>query len=95
MRNFALGAAVALACVVAAGAADAKTCKPAAVSAANPQAAVVATAQSAAVQAWTVKVYQQFGADWQDYSIADGATQQCTPSGAGFICTASAKPCKP
>ena len=95
MRNFAFGAAVVLACALAAGAAEAKTCKPAAVSAANPQAAVVATAQSAAVQAWTVKVYQQFGADWQDYTIADGAATSCTASGAGFICTAAAKPCKP
>ena len=95
MRSLAFGIAVAAVSILAVGAAEAKTCKPAAVSASNPQAAVVATAQSAAVQAWTVKVYQQFGADWQDYAIADGAAQSCTQSGAGFICTATAKPCKP
>jgi hypothetical protein len=95
MRNLSLGMAVAATLLLAAGAAEAKTCKPAAVSAANTQASVVATAQGAAVQAWTVKVFQQFGKDWQDYSIADGAAESCAPSGAGFICTASAKPCKP
>ena len=95
MRNGAFGLAAAALLFISAASAEAKTCKPAAVSAANAQASVVATAQGAAVQAWTVKVFQQFGKDWQDYSIADGAAESCAPSGAGFICTASAKPCKP
>jgi hypothetical protein len=95
MRVAVFGAAVTVAAMLAAGAAEAKTCKGAAVSASNAQAAVVETAQGAAVQAWTVKVYQQFGADWQDWTISDGQKHSCAQSGAGFICTASAKPCKP
>lgn len=95
MRNAAFGVAVAIACVLGAGAAEAKSCKTAAVSASNTQVSVMETARTQAVQAWTVKVYQQFGADWQDWTIADSPAQSCTASGVGFICSASAKPCKP
>ena len=94
MRSASFGMAAALSVALAAGPAEAKTCKATVVSASGSPLAPFATAKTLAVKAWALKVTQQFGAEWQYWRIAAGAIEACSSNGSGYTCTASAKPCK-